>query len=47
MLIKLFSKLFELLIGKVPEEQREALRENFSIIVKEITKAAVKGAVKG
>ena len=47
MLIKAFNFIFEMIIGKVPEDKKRELRLTFRDLLREIFKAGVEGAVAG
>ena len=47
MLLKLLSALFGRLIGSLPAEQREPLREEFHAVLAKAVGAAAEGAVRG
>jgi len=47
MLIKSFKFIFEILVGKVPENKRAYYREVFSQFIQDVVRAGAEGAAKG
>lgn len=47
MILKLLTFLFEKLIGRLPEEQRDTLRKEFGELLVKVIEAGAKGAAEG
>ena len=47
MILRLFKLLFSTLIGDVPEEKKDALKEQFGALLVNLAKASAEGAVRG
>jgi len=47
MIIKLLKKLFSIVIGELPPEQKALFWARFNTLMIDVVKAATEGAVKG
>lgn len=46
MIIKLLTSLFNILIGKLPDDKKEELKNAFGELIKQAVAGAVQGAIK-